>query len=250
VINSICPDDRPQKVGKSLYNKAKIKFLREYNHFFEMILNVLKDSFKDEYEMLLLLSRGDIETFNDFAVMSPIFTNHLIGYGIIDSNSDSYTFRIDTIESYLKGKQKYKKLSLTQEDMRTEISQRRNTLEKKLRQLIRMQLFAQLGISNARIEVTKIMGEPRASKNSGLAYVDLFDGNKSGIFFTDLMKIINKHWDCFKNILGSDKDDIKLKLTFINKLRFDAHAKDVSKNDFQVFRVSMEQMEGAINNFI
>ncbi len=250
VINSICPGDRPIRVDKAVYNKAKRIFLREYGHFFEMILNVLKDYFKDEYEMLLYLSRGDIDTFNEFATMSPIFTNHLIGYGIIEENLGSYSFRVETIESYLKDKQKYKKLSLTQEEMRNEISQRRNSLENKLRQLIRMQLLAQLGMANARKAVIQLMGEPRATKNSGLAYADLFDGNKSGIFFSDLTKIITKHWDCFKYIFGSDKEDIKLKLNIINKLRIDAHAKDIKKDEFQMFRMSMEQMEQEISSFM
>ena len=250
VVNSMCPGERPIKVSKATYNNAKRIFSREYGHFFEMILNVLKDTFEDEYEMLLLLSRGDTKTFNEFATMSPLFTNHLIGYGIIEENTDSHSFRIDTIESYLKEKQKYKKLSLTQEEMRSEVSLRRNSLENKLRQLTRMQLLAQLGMADARDAVIKIMGEPRASKNSGLSYGDLFDGNKSGIFFNDLIKIINKHWECFKNILGSDKDNIKLKLNIINKLRIDAHAQDIKKDEFQMFRMSMEQMEETITNFM
>lgn len=250
VINSTCHGDRPIKVDKSIYKKAKRIFLRDYSHFFEMILNVLKDHFSDEYEMLLFLSRGDVETFKEFAEMSPLFTNHLIGYGIVEENLDSYSFRIETIEAYLKKKQKYKKLSLNQEEMRSEISQRRNALENKLRQLARMQLLAQLGMSNARDAVIKIMGEPRATKNSGLSYADFFDGNISGIFFNDLTKIITKHWECFKNILGSDKEDIKLKLNLINKLRFDAHAKDIKKDEFQLFRVSIEQVEEKISNFM
>lgn len=250
VINTTCPSDRPIKVDKSIYKKAKRIFLRDYSHFFEMILNVLKDSFNDEYEMLLFLSRGDFETFKEFAEMSPLYTNHLIGYGIIEENQLNHSFRIETIESYLKEKQKYKKLSLSQEEMLNEISQRRNFIENKLRQLARMQLLAQLGASKARDAVIKIMGEPRATKNSGLSYTDLFDGNVSGIFFSDLIKIITKHWECFKNILGSDKEDITLKLNLINKLRVDALAKKIKKDEFQLFRVSIEKLEESITNFL
>ena len=36
--------------------------------------------------MLKYLARGDIDTFNELAEMSPLYTNHLIGYGIIEGN--------------------------------------------------------------------------------------------------------------------------------------------------------------------
>ena len=65
-----------------------------------------------------------------------------------------------------------------------------------------MQLMAQTGEAVARNTVISILGEPRASRLAGLAYADLFEGNKSEILFSDVSKLIAKAWDCFKNVFG------------------------------------------------
>ena len=82
---------------------------------------------------------------------------------------------------------------MSQEEMWAEISERRNELEQEMRRLCRMQLKAQLGAKQARETVLHVMGDPRTIKSAALSYSDLFDGNKSGILFSDLIKIINKH---------------------------------------------------------
>lgn len=249
VINKFSPPDRPVKIDKSLYEKSKRVFLREYSHFLDMILNVLKDYFKEEYEMLSMLARGDCESFCEFAALSPLYTNHLIGYGILEENRDSYSFRIETIQEHLEKRDKYKKLSQSPEERRAEISERRNNLEIKLRSMCRMQLMSHLGVANAKAAVLKILGEPRATKNSNLDYNSLFDGNKSGIFFSDLQKIISKHWLCFQHVLGPDKNEIINCLNVVNKLRVDAHAKNISTEDMQYFRVSANKIEDIVKDF-
>ena len=249
VINKYSPSDRPVKVDKSLYAKSKRIFLREYSYFLDMILNVLKEYFKEEYEMLSMLARGDCESFCEFAQISQLYTNHLIGYGILEENRGSYSFRIETIQEHLEKKDKYKKLTQSQEEMRAEISERRNILEPKLRSLCRIQLMSHLGVANAKESILKILGEPRSTKNSNLEYNSLFDGNKSGILFSDLQKFISKHWQCFQNVLGPDKNEIINCLNVINKLRVDAHAKDISADDMQYFRVSANRIEGLVKGF-
>jgi hypothetical protein len=250
VINNLCRDDRPVRVDKSIYESAKKIFMRDYGHYMELILNVLSEYFNDEYEMLKLLSLGDIETFREFAELSPLYTNHLIGYGIIEENNDNYSFRIEAIHDYLASKHKYKSINQTQDEMWAEISERRNAIEPKLRMLCRMQLQSHYGIYDAREKVLKILGQPRRSKSSSLSYAELFDGNKSKILFSDLPKIITKHWDCFKNILGSDKDEVNLYLNKINKMRKDAHANNIEKDEMQLFRVYMGNIEEKINKFL
>jgi hypothetical protein len=250
VINKISKQDRPVRVDKSVYEKAKKIFIRDYGHFMEMILNVLHDHFNDEYEMLKFLSIDDTETFKEFAGLSPLYTNHLIGYGIVEENEGNYTFRIETIHDFLSSKQKYKKLNQTQGEMWAEISERRNALEPKLRLLCRMQLQSNFGPSIAQNKVLYLLGEPRKTKNSSLSFSELFDGNKSKILFSDLPKMISKYWDCFKNILGPDKNETIGNLNKINAMRKDAHANDVSKNEMQIFRAYVGNVEKKVNQFL
>ncbi|WP_198012274.1 hypothetical protein [Desulfosarcina sp. BuS5] len=249
VINKISKNERPVRIDKSVYEKAKKTFIRDYSHFMEMILNVLHDHFNDEYEMLKYLSLDDIETFKEFADLSPLYTNHLIGYGIVEQNEGNYTFRIETIRDFLSSKQKYKKLNQTQSEMWAEISERRNVLEPRLRSLCRMQLQAHFGSSIAHRKVLDLLGKPRKTKNNSLSFSELFDGNKSKILFSDLPKMISKYWDCFKNILGPDKNEIIGNLNKINTMRKDAHANNVSKEEMQIFRAYVGNVEKKVDQF-
>ena len=109
IINSLCKEDRPVRVDKAIYEKGKRLFIRDYSHYMELIMNVLKEHYNDEYEMLKYLAIGDDETFKEFAELSSLYTNHLIGYGIIEESRGNYSFRIEAIQEYLVEKQKYKK---------------------------------------------------------------------------------------------------------------------------------------------
>jgi len=68
-------------------------------------------------------------------------------------------------------------------------------------------------------------------------------------FFSDLQKFISKHWQCFQHVLGPDKNEIINYLKVINKLRIDAHAKDITAEDMQYFRVSANKVERFIKDF-
>lgn len=249
VIHRISETKRPVQVDKTLYSNALKVFLRDYSHFIEMILSVLNKFFPDEYEMLKMLARGELKSFQEFALLSPIYTNHLLGYGVLQEVDQRFDFRIETIRNHLQAKEKYKKLHMSTEEKRAEISERRNDLENKLRKLCRMQLLAQLGEEDANSSVLSLIGSPRVRRCSGLSYKDLFNGNKSGILFSDLSKIIRKHWDCFSNILGTNKDKVIRDLDTINELRMDAHAKEVTDEDMAVFRASANRIESSLLSF-
>ncbi|MDH4318954.1 MAG: hypothetical protein OEV64_11225 [Desulfobulbaceae bacterium] len=250
VIHRISKSNRPVRVDKTLYSKALKIFLRDYSQFLEMILSVLKEYFNDEYEMLRMLSRGDEKTFEEFAALSPLYTNHLLGYGVLQEVDQRFDFRIETIRLHLQAKEKYKKIRMSTEEKRAEISERRNDMEEKLRKLCRMQLLAQLGEAEAKNSVLALFGTPRNSRCSSLLYRDLFDGNKSGIYFNDISKIINKHWDSFSNVLGRNKEKVLRDLDTINELRIDAHAKEITDEEMAVFRVSADRIEESLANFL
>jgi hypothetical protein len=250
VINRIAGSSRPIRVDKTLYGSGLDLFLRDYGHFIEMILGVLKDYFPDEYEMLRMLARGDIGSFSEFAQVSPLYTNHLLGYGILQEVGGRFSFKIETIARFMEAMEKHKKLHMSEEERWAEISERRNAIEHKLRRLCRMQMMAQLGEGAATQAVVAIFGEPRASKCASLKFADLFNGNKSGIYFSDLSKLISKHWDCFKNVFGPNKDEAVRNLELLNQLRADAHAKAITEAEFQVFRMAAERVERVVEEFL
>lgn len=250
IINRIAPTERPLNVDKGLYEHCKKVFVNEHSKYFDMILNVLRNHFNDEYEMLRYLARGEYNTFKDLALLSPELTNHLIGYGIIECKNDIYSFRNDSIKNYLLIKEKYKKLTQTKEEMICEISERRNQIEPQLRRILKNQLIAFYGKSKAKENFSKYIPEKRREGINPLSYEEIFDANKFEIYFEDLRIVIGKNWEVFKHIFGNNREDFELIMSVINKYRVDAHSKDITTEDMQHFRSCISKLELLVQDFI
>jgi len=250
VINKLCPSDRPARVDKNLYENAKELFNKEYSSYYEMIVSVLKEYYNDEYEMLKFLALDDLETFNSFAQHSKEYTNHLLGYNILDRNNKSFFFKIESLQQYLASENKYKKINLSTSEKYAEISTRRNAIEVKLRQIIRTVLNANMGENNAKHAVLDIMGTPRQSRYFAFSLKDVFNPNKSEIYFEDLRKIISKHWTLFENIFGKDKEAFNTYTSAINQYRADTHAKEITDDEIALFRVCATKLEAFIESYI
>jgi len=250
IMNQISLSERPTTVTKVTYEEAKALFNRDYGSYIEMVLNVLQRFYDDEYTMLKYLARGDIRRFNELAAKHPRYTNHLLGYGIIEKSHDAFAFKLESVRDYLREEEKYKKLDLTPGEMYREISERRNALEPKLRLIVRNQLLATYGPEEAKERVVRVLGGNKRTQYSAMAYADLFDPEKSQILFDDLRKLIKKNWDCFKNIFGYDNEDFETKLKVINKVRVDAHAKTIDFETMSHFRVCISPIERQVEEFL
>lgn len=242
--------ERPVDIGRTSYKNAKNKFIENHANYLEMIISVLKEYYPDEYEMLSMLANDDISTFNEFADLHPIYTSHLLGYGLIKRERTGFDFNIDSIREYILNQSKYKRIGLTNEEKWKEICLRRNLVEIKLRKLIRLLLKSNMGPSDAKKTILDIFGDPRKSRLSALSYDELFDANKSEIYFSDLSKIISKKWDFFKNSFNKSKQEIFKQLEFINTSRVDAHAKEISEDQFLYFRLCMSNLEDDLSDMM
>lgn len=251
IINRICSPERPTDVNKILYENAKNTFSKEYYNYYEMVLQVLQQFYEDEYEMLKYLAIGNKQKFQDYAKKSPYYTNHLTGYGIIEEHRDGYCFKIESVNEYLSNKCKYEKLGLTFEEKLSEVSERRNQIEPKLRQIVRTQLLSYYGMTIAKEKVLDIMGGFRKVRYDESPYGDLFDSNKTIIYFDDLRIIIHKHWKMtFKNIFNSEQHEFDSMMKVVNKYRIDAHAKEITNQEMEYFRVCISDLEQKVNDFL
>ncbi|MBI6743294.1 hypothetical protein YA0080_24425 [Pseudomonas syringae] len=190
-----------------------------------------------------MLANDDVTSFNEFAELHPSYTMHLIGYGLIRKGREGYDFSIDTIKEYILSQAKFRRIGLSSEDMWAEISLRRNAVEVKLRRLVRMLLQASMGVSAARATLLDIIGGKRKEKLTALSYQDLFVPSKGEIYFSDLTKVISKHWDVFKNSFEKTKQEVFSQLEYINKSRVDAHASELTPEQFAFFRLCMASIE-------
>lgn len=250
VIHKISPSERPVRVNIIIYNDAKKRFKSDNTHFIEMILSVLKQFYPNEFDMLKYIALDEIDTFNALADLSSEFTTHLIGYNIVDFCNNRYSFNIEAIKDYLTTKHKYEKVLNTDEERLKEISERRNYLEPKLRKIVKTQLQSSFGKGDATQKFLEILGEPRKTKCIALSYSELFTCNECELYFEDMRKVIIKYYDCFKNIFGANKDDVDEKLKAINKHRADAHAKNITKDQMDYFRLCISAIEEKVFEFM
>ena len=247
---------RSVRVDRPMYQRAKDDFAQDKGiKYMNMILAVLTEFYKDEHTMLTYLALGDIDFFNDLAKDSPEDVAHLVGYGIISRNQDGtgYDFRMDAIQQHLESRNRYKKLSLTLDEKRQEISQRRNDLELKLRDIIRVRILGHYNkIEDARTTVWKYLKNDSKNKKKDLddfTYKELFNPSKVNIYFIDLKEIVVKEWDIFEEIF---KDETKFQdhMKAVNQYRrVDAHAGDVSEGGFTEFRTNIEWLETCVSEW-
>lgn len=249
ISKKVIQQDRPVDLGKTSYTQGKDEFILSHSNYLEMIISVLKDFYPDEYEMLVMLANNDMSTFSEFAELHTSYTSHLLGYGLIKKDHFGYEFNIEAVRNYILNQSKYKKIHMTPEAMWAEISERRNASEIKLRKLVKLLMQANKG-SNAKNEILNIFGSPRREDLNNCSYNELFDAAISEIYFSDLTKIISKHWDIFKNTFNKTKFEMFDKLQFINKSRADAHAKNITEEEFKYFRVCMSAIEEDLKNAI
>lgn len=226
-VNKLAPAERPYEVLKPTYEKAKSEFSLKYSNYIEMILNVLLEFFNDEYEMLKMLALGDLKGFNEFADHSPEFTNHLVGYGVIGREGNSYFFKIESIKAYLLQKIKTPKL-ISVNDRQSEISAKRNPVEAGIRRLVHTILKSNLGETRAAAEIRNHLKtkppRPMSSK-------EMLDGASTPVYFDDLRRIVLANYPMFQIAFGLDKSEFDQRMNFINKHRVDAHAKTISEAD-------------------
>lgn len=248
-------DSRPHNVVKVEYEEAKKLFYEAdagFVKYTEMVLEVLRNWYPDEYQMLQWLSVGDETTFNGLASLSTTYTDHLTKYGIIDCYKGKYFFRNEALKLYLDKQNRYKKLNLTSEEKQQEISSRRNRLEPQLRRLVRSTLKLTLGEQEAKKKViTEVYGSKEVSRRMSENYTDFFDSSKHKIYLSNLFSLIRKNWENgFRNIFGDNVELFEAKAKIINYDRkADAHATELSESEFTSFRGAMQWMEEQVANY-
>ena len=233
---------RPINIGKHEYQEYKKNFYQDeagFSRYAVMILKVLEDWYKDEYEMLTLLAQEDIETFKELET-TDIFIKHLKSYGIIekDTTQVGYHFRIEALQNYLSGQFKYCKKLKTDKDKEAEIQERRSGIEKSLRTLVRRQLKSILGEKVAKEEIIKsLYGAREIGHKSNIAYSDFFNPQKHEMYLKTLFDTIERRYDIFENLFDVKIEEFKNKAQLLNRYRrIDAHSLPISDADFEIFR--------------
>ena len=233
---------RPETINKVQYENFRNGFYSEqtgFSVYAKMILQVLSEWYPDEYQMLVWLAVGDYDNFNECSQETE-YIKHLKNYRVIgeDSISHQYYFKIEALKDYLASKNKYQKPLLTDEDREKEILERRSSIERKLRKLLKRQLKSSLGEDAAKAEIIRaIYGPKEISHKSNLPYAEFFDPSKHEQYLKTLFDVIDRKYDLFENLFELKKEEFDSTWKLLNQYRrVDAHAKKISNSDFTTFR--------------
>lgn len=249
-IHELASRDRPTRVDKPLYELAKSQFNNKSSAYLGMILDVLAEQYKDEYEMLRYLASGDIGAFEGLAATSPEYTAHLKGYGLITTSRNGTSFRIECIKDFMTARHKYTSLSLTPEQRDAEVAERRAKLEQNLRKIIRNQLKATFGAKAARDKLLASLPDKRKEQLASFDIDRLLAPTDSPLFLLELINTLSREWDAFKNILPFEKPKAVMMLEEINRLRRDAHSNSVTEEELLELRLYFSKFESALDEWL
>lgn len=238
---------RPVKIDKTLYNSTIAQFEPSLLQYTEMMISVIKEWYPEEFEMLTYLANNDKDLFNNFASNNLNLTQHLIGYGLIKKGSDGFCFNFEIVEKHVKKINKFKKINLTLEEKLTEISFRRNKIEKELRVLLRNSLRSSVGQKEAIKKVLASIETNRRTQFEGQDLNVILDKDYSKLYFLELINIINKNWNELSNTFEIEKNKLIYMLDEINSIgRPDAHAKGISEDEFTQVRLHFKKIEAIL----
>lgn len=239
---------RPTKIDRVKYNQAKKQFNLE-NVYFEMILDVLKQFYSAEYEMLNYLALEDYDSFNYFVREDPSLVEHLVGYGLIRECDCSFDFCIDAIKEYLLRKNgDHPKLKSASEKW-SHICKQRNELETELRKMVRSIVkVAHKNETDAKAYVIKKIyaNDPKYNKKS---YSELFDSRISNIYLKNLTDLINADWPYFSDYFGKQDIFIANMAVLNSEGRFDAHATVPNEYEIQTIDNASNYLRKGIEKY-
>jgi hypothetical protein len=129
----------------------------------------------------------------------------------------------------------------TLESVQLEVSKRRNAIETRLRSVLRDGLRFAYG-PRASERALSCLPEGRRTVLLQYSYGERWHF----LYFGELTMIIEKEWPAFQNWFAEDKGKVLLWLDTINRLRVDAHAREVDQEELAFLRVCFRRLETAL----
>ena len=83
-IHEACKgENRPVDVDRALYRRVMDEFGSTVEAYLGMMIDVLREWYRDEYDMLVFLATQDFDMFEQLAAEHARYTSHLKGYGLV-----------------------------------------------------------------------------------------------------------------------------------------------------------------------
>jgi len=143
---------------------------------------------------------------------------------------DKYHFRLSVVEDAVRRESKHLQSPDTVEDRWRLLSEHRNSLETRIRELVRAHLKICLGVQSAKDAVMEVLRKPNQKRNAeSMKYDQIFEAE---LYFSDLRRAIEMNWEIFTNIFRNDLSRFSSAMREINTYRADAHATTITRDQF------------------
>jgi hypothetical protein len=194
---------------------------------------------------LAYLAADDRPTFNEFAKNSSDWVNHLEGYGIVTKSHGEYHFRVNVVREHVLSKTRKLRMPGNIEQKWAAISERRNAMEARLREIVRMLLKTTYGTSEGKRKIIDVM--TNASQKARAQDAQFDNVFKGELYFSDLKRIIEKEWPLFERVFKGDKPRFATFMETVNKFRIDAHAMPIEDDDYTLVAAHITWLEKCID---
>jgi hypothetical protein len=241
--------DRKGQISSAEFERVKVAIQARLSQPIKDILLSLVWWYPDEYDLLLLLARGDGDFVAEYTRNMPEKTIQFIKYGLVRGGGGGFAIRDlqDFLsrdgESYRNAISPFKRGDLPlevlpeQADLMdlSELFEKRTQVEIALRKYLFMVLGYKCGFDDKAISdrIMKSMDSRGGRSDQG----QLFVGRRpqdaiNELFLSDLKPIFKKNWDDFGPIFDKNIGRFEMNMDTINiARRFEAHAKPVHKID-------------------
>lgn len=238
---------RPIKVTQILAEQAADSMERSAAVYATGMLEVLKQFYPDEFELLCWLSIGNVRDFNSYIAQEPLAIDHLEGYGVIDRDMGMYSFRVKIFSESIKQFIRDRPDLISQERRREFIVNSRTEIEQSFRMATRTLAVSKFGKADALARIVTCLTAKRQSDLKNATFDDVFSVNKSRLFLSDFFAIINLLELEFERLSGVSSTEIKAALGDINSTRYDAHSNDIDDEDFTRFKAAWVKLKAAMD---
>ena len=217
----------------------------------KQILNILSVWYPSEYEMVVYLSKGKVDIVENYLKEQPEFLEHLLGYGLVTLVNNKPELSLLILSTHLKKEKQKDNIEISSpikvddyeiEEIRSEISRKRNRIEEWLRDLIRAGLRFKYGNKCMSILLSSLFDD-RKKILCRFGYESVF----KELYFNELITILLKNWDVFQNWFSRDLKDVELWLKTINEFRIDAHAKEIDAENLAFLRICFNNVEKSLS---
>lgn len=238
-VHQLTTGQRPKSVPLRRIEEAQGQFSGQLESYLFEIMSNLRTYYPEEFRLLKSLLSEDPDEIREYANGAPDLIDHLVGYGLVAIRDGEPELAFDAVRRAVLQIEPDERL-ISLEGMWAELAIRRGKVEQNLRSNLRI-----WSKSISKIDFLALLQKQVSKKRlEALANTDpsfLFSNETSPLYLTDLIALLGH--EKVMPYLEERRSSIRSALDSVNKFRADAHAKTITKEEFDQAVQNFEAVE-------